>query len=49
MPDKRTVVKTGVKKTVYNIDIFSLFPMNFSNLHIAFSCMAALEHNFDIC
>ena len=23
--------------------------MNFSNLHIAFSCMAALEHNFDIC
>ena len=23
--------------------------MNFANLHIAFSCMAALEHNFDIC
>ena len=31
------------------IAICSLFPMNFANPHIAFSCMAALEHKFDIC
>ena len=43
MPDKRTLVKTGVNKTVI-IAIFYLFPMNFANLHIAFSCMTALEH-----
>ena len=27
---------------------FSLFPTNFANLHIVFSWMTALEHNFDI-
>ena len=48
MPGKRTLVKIGVNKTVI-IAIFSLFPMNFANLHIASSCMAALEHNFDVC
>ena len=48
MPDKRTVVKIGTNKTIYYC-CFSLFLMNFSNLHIAFSCMAALKHNFDIC
>ena len=46
MPDKRTVVKIGINKAVYHC-CFSLFPMNFVNLQIAFSCMAALKNNFD--
>ena len=46
-PDKRTAVKIGINKTDYHC-YFSLFPMNSMNLHIAFSCMASLEHNFDL-
>ena len=52
MPDKKTVVKIGVDKTVYHfyfVLISSYFVMTFANLHIAFTYMAALEHNFDIC
>ena len=26
-----------------------MFPTNFANIDIAFSCMETLEHNFDIC
>ena len=48
MPDKKTVAKSGVNK-LFIIAILSLFPMNFADLHIAFSCMTLLEYNFDIC
>ena len=48
MLDKRAAVKIGINKTVYHC-FFSLFLINFANIHTAFSCIAALGYNFDVC